>query len=253
MADFDVVVLGAGPGGYVAAIRAASSARRLQSWRRSTGAASASTSAASPARHSCATRRSPHHHAREEDLRDRGRRDDVLRHDPFAQPRRRRQRQGRALPDEEEQDRGGRRLGHDHRRDLHGRRSQRRLLAHHHLRQPHHRHRCHGANAPRHAGEPERRHLRGADPRREPPELDHHRWLRRHRRRVRLRAHQFRCRRDDRRVPRPDGADRGRGRLQELFKQYKKLGVKVMLSTAVQNVEDTGSGVRVHRDASRWR
>ncbi|WP_353355349.1 dihydrolipoyl dehydrogenase [Intrasporangium sp. DVR] len=31
----------------------------------------------------------------------------------------------------------------------------------------------------------------------------------------------------------------------ELFKQYKKLGVKVMLSTAVQNVEDTGSGVRV--------
>ena len=31
----------------------------------------------------------------------------------------------------------------------------------------------------------------------------------------------------------------------ELFKQYKKLGVKVMLSTAVQNVEDTASGVRV--------
>ncbi len=31
----------------------------------------------------------------------------------------------------------------------------------------------------------------------------------------------------------------------ELFKQYKKLGVKVLLSTAVQNVEDTGSGVRV--------
>ena len=31
----------------------------------------------------------------------------------------------------------------------------------------------------------------------------------------------------------------------ELLKQYKKLGVKVMLSTAVQNVEDTGAGVRV--------
>jgi dihydrolipoamide dehydrogenase len=31
----------------------------------------------------------------------------------------------------------------------------------------------------------------------------------------------------------------------ELFKHYKKLGVKVMLSTAVKNVEDTGSGVRV--------
>ncbi|MDN5794225.1 MAG: dihydrolipoyl dehydrogenase [Intrasporangium sp.] len=31
----------------------------------------------------------------------------------------------------------------------------------------------------------------------------------------------------------------------ELFKQYKKLGVTVLLSTAVKNVEDTGSGVRV--------
>jgi dihydrolipoamide dehydrogenase len=31
----------------------------------------------------------------------------------------------------------------------------------------------------------------------------------------------------------------------ELLKQYNKLGVKVMLSTAVQNVEDTGAGVRV--------
>ena len=31
----------------------------------------------------------------------------------------------------------------------------------------------------------------------------------------------------------------------ELFKHYKKLGVKVMLSTKVDQVEDTGSGVRV--------
>ena len=31
----------------------------------------------------------------------------------------------------------------------------------------------------------------------------------------------------------------------ELLKHYKKLGVKVMLSTKVDNVEDTGSGVRV--------
>jgi dihydrolipoamide dehydrogenase len=31
----------------------------------------------------------------------------------------------------------------------------------------------------------------------------------------------------------------------ELLKQYKKLGVKVLLSTAVKGVEDTGSGVRV--------
>jgi dihydrolipoamide dehydrogenase len=31
----------------------------------------------------------------------------------------------------------------------------------------------------------------------------------------------------------------------ELLRQYKKLGVKVLLSTAVKNVDDTGSGVRV--------
>jgi dihydrolipoamide dehydrogenase len=31
----------------------------------------------------------------------------------------------------------------------------------------------------------------------------------------------------------------------ELLKQYKKLGVNVLLSTAVKNVEDTGAGVRV--------
>ena len=31
----------------------------------------------------------------------------------------------------------------------------------------------------------------------------------------------------------------------ELLRQYKKLGVKVMLSTKVENVEDTGSGVKV--------
>ena len=31
----------------------------------------------------------------------------------------------------------------------------------------------------------------------------------------------------------------------ELLRQYKKLGVKVLLSTKVENVEDTGSGVKV--------
>src|SRR5690606_3779781 len=31
----------------------------------------------------------------------------------------------------------------------------------------------------------------------------------------------------------------------ELLKHYKKLGVKVMLSTKVEKVEDTGSGVKV--------
>ena len=32
----------------------------------------------------------------------------------------------------------------------------------------------------------------------------------------------------------------------ELLKPYKKLGVKVLLGTKVESVEDTGSGVRVH-------
>jgi len=44
----------------------------------------------------------------------------------------------------------------------------------------------------------------------------------------------------DRMVPTED-ADVSR----ELLKHYKKLGVNVLLSTAVQSVEDTGSGVRV--------
>src|ERR671910_1820285 len=44
----------------------------------------------------------------------------------------------------------------------------------------------------------------------------------------------------DRMVPTEDEAVS-----KELLKQYKKLGVKVMLSTKVENVEDTGSGVRV--------
>jgi dihydrolipoamide dehydrogenase len=44
----------------------------------------------------------------------------------------------------------------------------------------------------------------------------------------------------DRMVPTEDEAVS-----KELLKHYKKLGVKVMLSTKVENVEDTGSGVRV--------
>ena len=78
------------------------------------------------------------------------------------------------------------------------------------------------------------------------PGIDHHRRLGRDRRRVRLRDDQLRRRRDDRRVPRPDGADRGRRRVQgAAASTYKKLGVKVLLSTKVENVEDTGSGVKV--------
>ncbi|MEI2764660.1 MAG: dihydrolipoyl dehydrogenase [Dermatophilaceae bacterium] len=45
----------------------------------------------------------------------------------------------------------------------------------------------------------------------------------------------------DRMVPTEDEAVS-----KELLKQYKKLGVKVLLGTKVESVEDTGSGVRVH-------
>ena len=99
---------------------------------------------------------------------------------------------------------------------------------------------------PGHVGERQRRDLRGADPRRGPP-----------RARsiiggsgaigvefayvmtnfgVDVTIVEFL----DRMVPTED-ADVSK----ELLKQYKKLGVKVLLSTKVENVEDTGSGVKV--------
>ena len=59
-----------------------------------------------------------------------------------------------------------------------------------------------------------RRDLRGADPHRPAPRVDHHRRVGRHRRRVRLRHDELRRRRHHRRVPRPDGPDRGPGRVQ---------------------------------------
>ena len=83
-----------------------------------------------------------------------------------------------------------------------------------HLRRPDHRHRRHHAADPRHHAQRAGRHLRGADPRPRAAGLGHHRRLGRDRRGVRLRDGELRRRRDDRGVPRPDGADRGRRRLQ---------------------------------------
>ena len=54
--------------------------------------------------------------------------------------------------------------------------------------------------------------------------LDHHRRLRRDRRRVRLRDEELRRRRHDRRVPRPDGAHRGRRRLQGAAQAVQEAG-----------------------------
>ena len=125
-------------------------------------------------------------------------------------------RQGRPLPDEEEQDHRDRRLGHADRR--HGEvdvELNDGSTADLHLRQPDHRHRRHHPADPRDvavasASSPTRSRSSTA----ELPGVDRHRRLRRDRRRVRLRDDELRRRRDDRGVPRPDGADRGRRHLQ---------------------------------------
>ena len=70
----------------------------------------------------------------------------------------------------------------------------------------HHRHRRHHAPGAGHRALGERGHLRGADPQRPAPGLDRDRRLRRDRRGVRLRDGQLRRRRHHRGVPRPDGA-----------------------------------------------
>ena len=77
-----------------------------------------------------------------------------------------------------------------------------------------HRHRREGPDAAGDVGQRQRRDLRGADPRRRAPRQDRDRRLGRDRRRVRLRHEELRRRRHHRRVPRPDGPDRGRGRVQ---------------------------------------
>ena len=214
---FDVVVLGAGPGGYVAAIRAAQLGSAPRSSRRGTGAASASTWAASPPRRCCATPSSPtssRSEAKTFGIQVDGEVTLRLRRGLQAQPQgRRRPRQGRPLPDEEEQ--------------------------HHRVRRPRHVHRpAHapggltdggtetvtfdhciiatgattkllpGTSLSRAGGD-----VRGADPQRGAAGEHRDRRRRRDRRRVRLRAAQLRREGDDRRVPRPDRPAGGRGGL----------------------------------------
>ncbi len=215
MADFDVVVLGAGPGGYVAAIRAAQLGNTVAVIEKKYWGGVCLNVGCIPSKALIKNAELAH----------------TLTHDkkkfgieatsgcpsgdarPLP-PGERRHRQGRPLPHEEEQDHRDRRLGHDHLRQ-HGRRGpQRRRDQDRLLRQADRRRGRDHPHAPRRRGEQERRHLRGADPRREPPRLDHHRRLRCHRRRVRLRHEELRRRRDDRRVPRPHGPHRGRRRVQ---------------------------------------
>ena len=79
-----------------------------------------------------------------------------------------------------------------------------------HVRQLHPRHRRDHQAAAGHAAERPRGDVRGADPHRGAAGLDHHRRRRRDRRRVRLRAGQLRRQGHHRRVPGPDRAARGR-------------------------------------------
>ena len=86
------------------------------------------------------------------------------------------------------------------------------------------------------------------------PELDHHRRLGRDRRRVRLRDEELRRRRDDRGVPRPDGADRGRRRVQgaaQALQEARREGAA--LAPRSTSVEDTGERGQGDRQPGRRR
>ena len=77
---------------------------------------------------------------------------------------------------------------------------------------------------PGHLAQRAGRDVRGADPHRGAARVDHHRRVRRDRDRVRVRARQLRRRRDDRRVPRPDGPARGPGDLRRAAEAVQEAG-----------------------------
>ena len=229
---FDVVVLGAGPGGYVAAIRAAQLGKKTAIIEEKYWGGVCLNVGCIPSQGAAAQRRArPHLHRRGQDVRHLRRRDVRLRCGVPAQPQgRRRPRQGRPLPDEEEQHHRARRLGHVHRRQHPAGRAVRRRRGDGHLRPLHPRDRGDHPAAAGHRAQRPRGDLRRADHDRGAAGLDHHRRRRRDRRRVRLRAGQLRRRRDDRRVPRPDGAARGRrgvGRAGEALQEARRQGAHV--------------------------
>ena len=222
MSHFDVIVLGAGPGGYVAAIRAAQLGKSVGIVEEKYWGGVCLNVGCIPSKALLRNAELAHIITKEKDVFgiEGDALDDGVRSDPRPQPQgRRRERQGRALPDEEIT------------RSPSSRAAVRRPAAvdgkqgvdvktsggdteSHTCDDLDHRQRREGAARARRRAERQRRHLRGADPRRRAARLDRDRRVRRHRRRVRLRDGQLRRRGHDRGVPRPDGAHRGRRRVQ---------------------------------------
>ena len=203
---YDVVVLGAGPGGYVAAVRAAQLGLKTAIIELKYWGGVCNNVGCIPTKSLLRNAEVAHLFTHEaKTLRDQRRRQLRLRRGVQAQPYGgRSDGQGRALPDEEEQGHRDRRLGHVQGREDDQRRG---TEGHHrgHLRQLHRVGGCHHPPAPGHLAERPRGHLRRADHDRGAAEVDHHRRLRRDRRGVRVRAGQLRRRRHHRGVPGPDG------------------------------------------------
>ena len=117
VSDFDVVVLGAGPGGYVAAIRASQLGLKVGVIEKKYWGGVCLNVGLHPLEGAAAQRRARAHPDHEKDkFGITGDASMDLQADARAQPRGLGlHRQGRPLPDEEEQDRGDPRLGHLHR------------------------------------------------------------------------------------------------------------------------------------------
>ena len=118
MTHFDVLVLGAGPGGYVAAIRAAQLGKSVAVVEEKYWGGVCLNVGCIPSKALLRNAELAHMLTHEKDTFgiEGDATMDFARH-PRAQPQgRRRHRQGRPLPDEEEQDHRDRRLGHAHRR-----------------------------------------------------------------------------------------------------------------------------------------
>jgi dihydrolipoamide dehydrogenase len=247
MADFDVVVLGAGPGGYVAAIRASQLGKKVAVVEKKYWGGVCLNVGCIPSKALLKNAELAHvltHEKAKYGIEG----DATMSYGPTTSAAAAgvgRHRQGRPLPHEEEQDHRDRRLGHPHQPDLDRRqgndgekssspsttssspgRAVTRMLP--------------GVEVSDRTSSPTR--SRSSTPTSRARSSSR---LRRDRCRVRVRHGQLRRRRHDRRVPRPDGPDRGRGRLQGARQALQEARRQGPHRHKVEAVEDTGSGVKV--------